>query len=51
MLKDYFISNGPFIDPLNYFKNFKSSSIVWLSTKYQNETNIMSNITNFVVCF
>jgi hypothetical protein len=51
MLKNYSIFIGPFIDPFNYFKNFKSSLFVPLSTKYQNKTNVVLNITNFVICF
>jgi hypothetical protein len=51
MLKDYSISIGPFIDPLNYFKNFKSSLLAQLSTKYQNKSNIVLSITNFVIYF
>jgi hypothetical protein len=51
MLKDYSISIGPFIDPLNYFKKFKSALLAQLSTKYQNKTNVVLNITNFVVYF
>jgi hypothetical protein len=55
MLEDYFVSIGPFINtPLIAFKISIHPCLgfsAWLSTKYQNETNILSNISNFVACF
>jgi len=51
MVENYYISIGPFINPLNYFKNLKSSLFTRLSTKYHNETKVVLNITKFFVCF
>jgi len=43
MFENYSVSIRLSLTSLNYFKNLKSSLFAWLSTKYQNKTNVLPN--------